>query len=308
MPNNQTSLESHVGVRVKRYEKKNETVESVSTKTTEKSTWLEVQASGSLGTGPFQENKYKSNVHLKKNETRRDNQKEKDGENEEELGTGISPSHESANVKGIRRSLKQLTLDVSYKSTNGQSCRAVESGNNDKKKLSNNKNRKRNFHQQTEDMLAPPDKIEKNDSEVKHSGIDSNLDTLVLDEKPKYVCHKIRKSKCDTTSSTTRNLERKFKEPEEKRKFDKTKRKIARKLKKIDEIRKEFVKVTASKVNESADSKSQQRLSRKRRSNVILSDSLDDEVTSLLTDSVLEQMAPVKKQKYSAPCNSPVNV
>ena len=79
-------------------------------------------------------------------------------------------------------------------------------------------------------------------------------------------------------------------------------------MKKIDEIRREFVKVTTSKVIESADSKPRQRLSRKRRSNPILSDSLDDEVTSLLTDNVLEQMSPVKKQKYSAPCNSPVNV
>ena len=75
-------------------------------------------------------------------------------------------------------------------------------------------------------MLAPPDKIEKNDSKIKHSEICLNFDTLELDEKPKYVYHKIRKSKRDTTSSTTKNLERKFKESEEKRKFDKTKKKL----------------------------------------------------------------------------------
>ena len=304
---NQKSSKSHIDVAMMKYENKSETVGSVSKETTEKATWR-IQASGSLGTGPSQENKHKSNMQLKKNKTRRDNQKEKDSENEEDLGTGISPSHESANVKGIRRSLKLLNLNVSYKPTTNQSNRVVESGSNNNKKLSINKNRKRNFYQQTEEMLAPPDKIEKNDSEVKHSGIELNLDTLVLDEKPKYVYHKIRKSKHGPVSSTTKNLERKFKESEKTGKLDKTKRKIARKLKKIDEIRKEFVKVTASKVNESADSKSQQRLNRKRRSNVILTDSLDNEVTSLLTNSILEQMAPVKKQKYSAPCNSPVNV
>ena len=118
MSKNQNSLKSCIDVEMTKCKNKSETVESVLKETTEKAMWLEVRASGSFGIDTSQQNKHKSNVQLKKNESNRDNQKEKDSENEEDLGTGISPSHESANVKGIRRSLKQLTLNVSYKSTN----------------------------------------------------------------------------------------------------------------------------------------------------------------------------------------------
>ena len=305
-----------------------------------KPTGLVVRASESFGTFRSEERKVISlNMELVRDRTIIKNEEEKEKKEEKELGKGISLSDESIKVRKIRRALEQLKLSHSscfaekevqysslvtikpfsnYKLENKglkksstsstekmtESLRTIEISDKDsEKKLMKSKNRKRNSQEPIDNILkdfedlAPPDKLEKNIFV---------FNTLKVEETEFYVHHKIKKSKLDRT---TRRISDKIKtSDDETRNFIKVKRKIDRKLRKIETIREEFKKFR-TKVEAEICDKSSQRLNLKRKSStVILEDFTDGEVKSLINIGILENMTPGKKQKYSAPCNSPVNV